>query len=71
MAEAHLLTHWPKNPHCQSCQIAKAQRRLARRRLGQGPRPDSFCDLFCGHIVATSLESQGLVAEGDGLAIMG
>lgn len=41
---AHLLTDWPKTPHSQSCQIAKAQRELARRRFGRSPRPVEFGD---------------------------
>lgn len=56
----------PNTPHCKSCQIATAQRKLARRR-----RPDSFGYVTCDHTVAVSLEPQGLGAERDTLVIMG
>lgn len=60
---AHLVTRWPKNLQCQSCQIAKAQRKPARHRLGLSPRTASFGYLTCDHIIATTPESHGLGAE--------
>lgn len=67
---AHQLTHWPSNPHCDSCQIAKAQTNLARRRLGLGPKLDGLVDVSYDHIIAASLESQCLGVDRDALVIM-
>jgi hypothetical protein len=67
----HLLTHMPKNPHCEACQRAKPQHKPHKRSLGLGPRPEKFGDeITADHIVAESDISQGIGGHREALVIL-
>ena len=56
-AESHLLTHLPKRPNCDTCQIAKAQKKTCRRRSNiiAEEEPQTFGEcLTVDHIVTVS-----------------
>ena len=40
----HLMDHYPKNPHCHTCQVGKLQPQQSRRSKGLGPPPVNFGD---------------------------
>ena len=68
----HLLYHVPKNPYCRTCQLAKAQRRSARRlkdhQLLERRRPKGFGAAgTCDHWFATDEVSRGIAGEEYGL----
>ena len=68
---SHAFTHMPKNPYCASCQCAKMQRKLARRRGLGGTTPTKFGEeMVADYIVSHSDEAMGLTGERDALVIL-
>ena len=62
----HLLTHLPKNPHCDACMRAKMVKKHARRRHAPtGPdSPTTFGDsITADHLFSTGEQSMGTAGE--------
>ena len=70
---SHLLTHTPFNRFCETCRIAKAQKRPARKRdakANPGPLPEEFADqLTADHIVTLDTKDKALYGERHALVI--
>ena len=66
MAESvqHLMTHWPKNPYCKTCQLAKLLRIQHRRgamKRSDRRRPTRFGDLsMLDHLISRKDNAIGL-----------
>ena len=70
---SHLLTHTPFNRFCETCRIAKAQKRPARKRDAKadpGPIPEEFADqITADHIVTLDTKDRALYGERHALVI--
>ena len=68
----HLLTHHPKNPHCEVCRVAKLTRRPARRNRDKPSiAPKKFGEVGnADYVVAQSKEAMGLTGERDALVVV-
>ena len=66
---SHTLTHLPKNPYCQVCQLAKMCNMYTKR--GAFSRPlRKFGDLVtCDHMVTRALRMEGCLGEGNAFVV--
>jgi hypothetical protein len=71
VSTAHLMDHAGKNPWCEACQLAKPQRKPAKKKTGEPEHPPRcFGDqITADHVVANAEKSQGLTGDKDALVI--
>jgi hypothetical protein len=71
VSTAHLMDHAGKNPWCEACQVAKPQRKPAKKKTGEPEHPPRcFGDqITADHVVANAEKSQGLTGDKDALVI--
>jgi hypothetical protein len=61
---AHLMTHMPKNPHCEACQRAKITTKPARRLHREaGARPKEFGELITADHMVLRAPDAGALGE--------
>ena len=66
---SHLLTHLPKNPYCQTCQLAKMCNQYTKRGAFKR-QPKKFGDLVtCDHMVTRALRMQGCLGEANAFVV--
>ena len=68
---SHLLPHLPKNPYCQTCQLAKMCNQYTKRGAFKR-KPKKFRDLVtCDHMVTRALRMEGCMGEGSAFVVKG
>ena len=66
----HLMTHFPKNPHCTACQRAKMTTTPARKTYRPGPEPQAFGENVTADHVVINEHDEGVGGERAALVVL-